>query len=80
MATPMRDPMRGLTAAGPSRVGVANAMRARDVSRDDVSEQGAPGEPEGPQVPGQAEAPGQPDEPGGPQVPGQADGATAVAP
>jgi hypothetical protein len=39
----MRDSLRGLTAAGPSRVGTRKAMRARDVSRDDVDEDGAAG-------------------------------------
>lgn len=31
-----REPLRGLTGAGPSKVGVSRAMRARDVSRDGV--------------------------------------------
>ncbi len=30
-----RDPLHGLTGAGPSKVGVSRAMRARDVSRAD---------------------------------------------
>jgi hypothetical protein len=31
------EPLRGLTAPGPSRVGTVKAMRARDVSRADVA-------------------------------------------
>jgi hypothetical protein len=31
------EPLRGLTAPGPSRVGTVKAMRARDVSRPDVA-------------------------------------------
>jgi hypothetical protein len=31
------EPLRGLTAAGPSKVGTEKAMRARDVSRSDAA-------------------------------------------
>jgi hypothetical protein len=31
------EPLRGLTAPGPSRVAITKAMRARDVSRADVA-------------------------------------------
>lgn len=31
------EPLRGLTAAGPSKVGTEKAMRARDVSRSDIA-------------------------------------------
>jgi hypothetical protein len=31
------EPLRGLTAPGPSKVGTDKAMRARDVSRADVA-------------------------------------------
>jgi len=40
------DTLRGLTAPGPSKVGVEKAMRARDVSRPAASASaGAPGAP-----------------------------------
>lgn len=32
------EPLRGLAAPGPSKVGTGKAMRARDVSRADVQE------------------------------------------
>jgi hypothetical protein len=35
--TGKHEPPRGLTAPGPSRVGIDKAMRARDVSRPDVA-------------------------------------------
>jgi hypothetical protein len=36
-AHPNDEPLRGLAAPGPSKVGTAAAMRARDVSRADVA-------------------------------------------
>jgi hypothetical protein len=36
------EPMRGLTAPGPSKVGVDKAMRARDVSRAKVADRAKP--------------------------------------
>lgn len=40
---PRAEPLRGLTGAGASKVGVEKAMRARDVSRE--AGPGRPGEP-----------------------------------
>ena len=34
---PASEPLRGLAAPGPSKVGIEAAMRARDVSRADVA-------------------------------------------
>lgn len=34
---PTDEPLRGLAAPGPSKVGIEAAMRARDVSRSDVA-------------------------------------------
>jgi hypothetical protein len=36
-AGPADEPLRGLTAPGPSKVGTEASMRARDVSRKDVA-------------------------------------------
>jgi len=58
MGAPTRDPMRGLVSTGPSRVGISKAMRARDVSREDVDELGSPGEPVAPE--GEPEPAGEP--------------------
>lgn len=35
------EPLRGLAAPGPSKVGTVKAMRARDVSRSDSTRQGS---------------------------------------
>lgn len=50
MGASTRDPMRGLISTGPSWLGVSKAMRARDVSREDVGEHGSAGEPVAPEA------------------------------